>query len=364
MKEKLIRIWDWITYGVLASFFWLRYDVRVIGADRFKEWDAPHGTLLFANHPSFLDGLFITNYAVKCNLRLYPWVLDTELKNPFVATILSINKMTAGFIETPDFGREITKEKLEALERCFARTKELLHAGHPVLLFPSGRVQDRATETVGGSSAAYKVFTDNPEAKVVLVRTRGFFGSRYSRAISGRPSLVKVSLDLLKVIFLNLIFFAPRRHVTMEFYPVERSVLEGLDKEDFNRALEGYFNGWGAIGDNIGPDRLNLVSKYFFRKKYAIPSYKPRRRHAEMDESTEQIYNELKDIIVRNTSLEERNIAPLMNFHEDLHLDSLELVSILAEVRQRWGIEKVEMNKLDSIGYLVHLIYQHNLEKN
>lgn len=361
MKNYLIWVWDWLTYAFLASIFWLRYRVKVIGAERFKDYKMPHGALLFANHPSFLDGLFITNYAVKCGLRLYPWVLDTELKSPFIKAILSINKMTAGFVETPDFGQEITEEKLKKLDHCFATTKKLLRGGHPVLLFPSGRVQDRAVETIGGSSAAYKLFLDNPEAKIILVRSRGFWGSRFSRALTGRPNLVTASLDLLKLLLSNLLFFAPRRNMTIEFFPVDRVLLEGLSKVEFNQAIEGFFNGTGAIGKGIGPDRLTLVPTYFYNRKYPIPAYQPRRRHAEMDASMSDIYEELKKIIVANSQVEEWRISPFMNFHEDLHVDSLELVAILAAVRKRWGIEEIDLNKLDSIGFLAHLIYQHKM---
>lgn len=361
MKKFLIKIVDWLTYFALASVFALRYRVKVVGTERFKDWKMPNGALLFANHPSFLDGLFVTNYAVRCGLRLYPWILDTELSNPFINFILSINKMTAGFVETPDFGYEITEEKLKKLSSCFLTTKKLLNEGQPVLLFPSGRVQDRAVETIGGSSAAYKLFHENPKAKVILVRSRGFWGSRFSRAISGRPNLVKAAADLFKVILSNLIFFSPRRNMTIEFFPVDRSLLEGLTKEEFNRAIEGFFNGTGAIGRNIGPDRLTLVPNYFYYRKYPIPTYQPRRRHAEMDASMSDIYEELKRIIVKHSQVEEWRISPFMNFHEDLNVDSLELVSILAAVRRRWGIEKIDLNKLDSIGFLAHLIYQHKM---
>lgn len=361
MKKFFIWVFDWITFGVLAGTFWLRYKVKVVGQEHFKNYKMPHGALMFANHPSFLDGLFVTNYAVKCGLRPYPWVLDSELSSPFINAILSINKMTAGFVETPDFGLTITEEKLKKLDQCFLETKKLLRSGHPVLLFPSGRVQDRATETIGGSSAAYKLFIENPEAKVILVRSRGFWGGRFSRALAGRPNLVKASFDLLKLLLANLIFFAPRRPITIEYFPVDRVVLEGLDKAEFNRAIEGFFNGTGAIGKNIGPDRLTLVADTFYNKKYPIPAYQPRRRVAEMDASMSDIYEELKSIIVKNSQIEEWRISPFMNFHEDLHVDSLELVAILSEVRKRWGIEEIDINKLDSVGFLAHLIYQHKM---
>ena len=361
MKNYFKWVVDWVTYAVLSSIFSLRYKVTVKGSEHFKDWEMPHGALLLSNHPSFLDGFFITTYAVKCGLRLYPWVLDTELKSPFIRGILSINKMTADFIETPDFGRTITEEKLKRLEACFEESGRVMAEGHPVLLFPSGRVQDRPVETIGGSSAAYKLFTENPEAKLVLVRSRGFWGSRFSRALTGRPNLVTASFALLKVLLANFIFFAPRRKVSFEFFPVYRSKLDGLSKTDFNRAIDGYFNGTGAIGDNIGPDYVNLVPDYFYYRKYPIPTYQPRRRQGEMDASMGDIYDEIKSIIVENSGLEEWHISPFMNFHEDLHLDSLELVAILAEVRRRWGIEEIDMNKLDSVGYLAHLVYQHKM---
>lgn len=364
MKKFFTRLLDWITYFVLTSIFSLRYRVKVIGAERFKDWEMPHGALMFANHPSFLDGFFITVYAVKCNLRPYPWVLDTELKSPFIRAILSINKMTADFVETPDFGKTITEEKLKKLEECFLESKMLMRSGHPVMLFPSGRVQDRPVETIGGSSAAYKLFLDNPNAKVILVRSRGFWGSRFSRALTGRPNLVKASLDLLKVILLNLIFFSPRREISFEFLPVDRSILDGLGKDAFNQFIDDYFNGAGRIGNYVGPDHLNLVRDYFWDRKYPIPHYQPRRRQFEMSASMADLYEEIKQIITKHSHVEEWRISPFMNFHEDLHLDSLELVAILADVRQRWGIEEIDVNKLDSISFLVHLVYQHIAEQN
>ena len=55
-----------------------------------------------------------------------------------------------------------------------------LRRGENILIYPSGRLQRRGTEVIGAARAAAELLQACPEANVVLVRTRGVWGSMFS----------------------------------------------------------------------------------------------------------------------------------------------------------------------------------------
>src|SRR5262249_9178652 len=74
-----------------------------------------------------------------------------------------------------------------------------------------------------------------PQVNVVLVRTRGLWGSRFSYAFTGSsPGLGKRLLQGAGLLLANLLFLAPRRPVdiTLEHIPPDR--LPSLERDQLN----------------------------------------------------------------------------------------------------------------------------------
>ncbi|MFO0928961.1 MAG: hypothetical protein U0736_18400 [Gemmataceae bacterium] len=76
-------------------------------------------------------------------------------------------------------------------------------------------------------------------------------------------------------ILANLVFFAPRRNVTLTLEPIERSQLPGLDRQVLNPWLERWYN------EGDGAETPTFVPIHFL--------FGPRTREFPTYESTEEI---------------------------------------------------------------------------
>src|SRR5206468_4050774 len=79
--------------------------------------------------------------------------------------------------------------------------------------------------------------------KLVLVRTRGLWGSSFSYGWDGTPPpFLTRLLQGFGVLWANLLFFAPRRDVTMTVEVLDRSQLPGVERDVLNPFLERWYN--------------------------------------------------------------------------------------------------------------------------
>ncbi len=144
-----------------------------------------------------------------------------------------------GALPMPDLGRYGAAGRQE-VERAIQDCADLLAGGGNLVLYPGGHLASSRLEELGGNSAVETILRLAPGTRVVLVRTRGLWGSRFSRVL-GPPdflrALVRSGWDLLA----SFIFFAPRREVTVELAePADLPVRSG--REALNRRLEAFYN--------------------------------------------------------------------------------------------------------------------------
>ena len=95
-------------------------------------------------------------------------------------------------------------------------------------------------EDLGGASAAATLIQAVPEARVVLIRTRGLWGSSLSRA-GGLPSLARAARQALGHLLANGLFFTPRRQVSVELHE-PADLPRDADRNALNRRLEAFYN--------------------------------------------------------------------------------------------------------------------------
>src|SRR5206468_3652009 len=93
-----------------------------------------------------------------------------------------------------------------------------------------------------------------PETTIVLVRTRGLWGSSFSWAYTGeKPPLMHRFLAGAGLLFANLAFFMPRRRIEITVRRVDRSELSPLTREQLNPWLEQWYNEGGAEPPTFAP---------------------------------------------------------------------------------------------------------------
>ena len=75
---------------------------------------------------------------------------------------------------------------MDATRQALAETIEGVRAGEDLLFYPAGRLRQRHLEEIRAASGADVLVKAVPEARVVLVRQTGLWGSSFSLAFDGR----------------------------------------------------------------------------------------------------------------------------------------------------------------------------------
>jgi acyl-CoA synthetase (AMP-forming)/AMP-acid ligase II/1-acyl-sn-glycerol-3-phosphate acyltransferase/acyl carrier protein len=224
---------DVLLRAFVKSALWLRYRVRVKGLDEVAA-SGRTGILFLPNHPGYIDPFIVLSILMK---RFAPRILaDKDQIDRFFVRHLA---RRIGARPIPDASRYAGAR--EQIDAAIAESIEGLRRGENLLFYPAGRVYRSWREDLGGASATETILKAVPDARVVLVRTTGLWGSMFTYAGGGPPAVGKAITKGVKTLLANGILFSPRREVTVEF--IEPSDLpRDADRTTLNRHLEGFYN--------------------------------------------------------------------------------------------------------------------------
>lgn len=209
----------------------LRYRIRLKGAEEIIRRGAG-GILFLPNHPALIDPLIVFT-------RLYPRFTPRFLadRDQVSAPVVRQAAGMAGVITLPDVakhGPAVAAEVDASLRECAAT----LRAGRNLVLYPAGRIYRSRHEDLCGNTGVDRLLRECPGVRVVLVRTRGLWGSRFGFA-GGAPQPGAVLRRAPLWLLLNGLFFGPRRTVSIELVEPETLPAEA---EARNRAMEAFYN--------------------------------------------------------------------------------------------------------------------------
>src|SRR5262249_13389277 len=160
---------------LLARFvLWLRYRVRLHGAEKIEGLKGP--VLILPNHPAYMDppNVLMAMYGY---LAPRPLMFEGNFNNPFLYPIMAL----MNGIRVPD----LTQTSAEARERTNAAIEEVKAAllrGDNVIMWPAGKLERAGVEKLGAARTLSDVLKAVPNVKLVLIRTRGLWGSSFSYA--------------------------------------------------------------------------------------------------------------------------------------------------------------------------------------
>lgn len=232
---RLIRFAMWLLARLLLP---LRYRLTIDGLNDLRCLKGP--TLVLPSHPAFVDPLLVM-MVLWPRLRLRPMLYERNFRNPLLYPFMK--GMQAVLI--PDLEEASLQARGQA-EQAVAEVIAGLKAGHNHILWPAGRLRRTATECLGATRAVADILAAVPDVNVVLVRTRGLWGSRFSYAYSGeRPALVGNLLLGASLLLANLIYFTPRRQVHLTIRRVAPAELPEPRREALNPWLEDWYNSGG-----------------------------------------------------------------------------------------------------------------------
>ncbi len=299
----------------------LRYRIRVSGLDQVAA-RGNRGILFLPNHPALSDPPIIVSELHK---HFAPRVLadKDQIDRLFLRWIARIIRVHA----LPDPARYGDASRAE-VERILRESVAILRQGENLLLYPAGRIYRSRLENLGANSAVESILKELPDVRIVLVRTRGLWGSSFGRASGGAPNLVRLLKRGFLTLLVNGVFFSPRRNVSIELTePEDLPRREG--RSAVNRFLERYYN-------EDAP--FNTYVPFFFWERggaHAVPEPAGRRIEGDIDSvpaaTRDIVLKHLQDVTGR------RQLQPKETLGADLGLDSLTRVELSLWLESEFG---------------------------
>lgn len=212
----------------------LRYRIRTEGREAIAA-KGTTGILFLPNHPALIDPVVVVS-------ELHRTFAPRSLADKDNVTAPGVAWLTSrmGVVPLPDVAKygEACRAEVEAvIQRCIAGLK----AGENLLLYPAGHLSHGRFEDLGGASAVKTILEQAPGVRVVLIRDRGLWGSSFSWASGRQPNLGAAFRNGLRCLAANLLFFAPRREVTLSLVEPEDFPREG-GRLEMNRYMEAFYN--------------------------------------------------------------------------------------------------------------------------
>jgi long-chain-fatty-acid--[acyl-carrier-protein] ligase len=307
-------------------FLSLRYRVRVQGREQIHGLKGP--VVVLPNHPGLIDPLLVLAI-VWPTLKPRPTVYEGNFANPFMRLLMKL----LNAVRVPGMEQASSKARLRAQQAVEAVIAGL-RKGENHILWPSGHIQHDGKERLGGARAVADILQAVPEAEVVLVRTRGVWGSMFSYAQTGQhPSLIGRYAAGLGWLLANLLVFTPRRRVDITLARIPRSQLPPLRRETLNPWLEAWYN------ENNGPEEPTYVPYHFAfgRRTFDFPML---RELEEVEPS--RIKPEIRQAIAHMIAdklgrpLGDEQLKPDTTF-DQFGLDSLDRMELNLHVEQQYG---------------------------
>jgi long-chain-fatty-acid--[acyl-carrier-protein] ligase len=323
---RLLRYALWAACRLVLS---LRYRLRVHGLDEVRRHQGP--LLILPNHPGLNDPLLVLA-GIWPALKPRPMVYEGNFRGLLYPVMGLLNAVRVPDLETASMNAR------DRARQAVAGVIEGLHKGENHILWPAGRLQANGTERLGGARTLADVLQEVPEATVVLVRTRGVFGSMFSYAPTGHhPSLGRCMLKGAGWLLLNLLLFMPRRRVDVD--------LEAIDPADLPERRRETLNPWFEARCNAGgPEKPTFVPYHLLGKRtFAFPEL-PEAGTVQAGkikpEVREAVGHILADKLGRPLNAEEEKADTTF---DQLGLDSLDRMELSLRVEQQFGFSGDEV---------------------
>jgi acyl-CoA synthetase (AMP-forming)/AMP-acid ligase II/acyl carrier protein len=319
---RWLRACYWTLIRFLTGF---RYRVRVEGLEKLRDLRGP--TLVMPNHPGLIDPPLVLAH-VRLPVELRPAVTTSMYRKPFLYPIMRL----INAVEVPDLGEQSRDAREQTLTMIDALA-EGLNRGDSFLIYPAGRTERRGKEEIGATRAVADLLERCPQANIVLVRTRGVWGSIFTFAFTGdHPHLERCVLKAFGWTLAALFVFLPRRKVTMTVERIDRAALPGITREKLNPFLEEWYNR-GA------PEKPTFVpfSFLFGPRTYEYPALAQSAQidAAKIAPATVRAVNEMVEERLKRPFSAEENAAETVL--ERLGLDSLERMDLALHIEDRFG---------------------------
>jgi long-chain-fatty-acid--[acyl-carrier-protein] ligase len=321
----------WLAWSLAAFILRLRYRVTRVGWERVDPKTGPF--LILPNHMAYSDPVLVT-VVFWPQFQLRPVGLETNFSNPFFKPFIDLlNPIRIPAMETAS--KEARDRTLGAIQQIVTELKK----GDNALLWPSGHLTHDGLEHLGAARTAADVLAGAPEVTALKVRIRGLYGSSLSYAYTGgQPSMVKGMLRGFGYLLLNLLFFGPRRDITIEIEPATAAERPEPTREKINPWLEAWYNRDGA-------EEPTFVRPHWFLGPQAH-EFPPMQQTEQADTATvpDKVKSEVTSFVERKLKrrLEGNDRDPNSKL-ADLGMDSIDAMDVALQVEQRFGFQSADV---------------------
>jgi long-chain-fatty-acid--[acyl-carrier-protein] ligase len=303
------------------------------------------GTLFLPNHPAIGIDPAVASLPVMAKYGVRPLVTEYMFFNPFVHWLMR----WVNALPVPNFGTGVNPLKLARLDKTLRTVERGLECGEAFLIYPAGMTKQGSREIIGGAFAVHQLVSKYPSTKVVLVRISGLWGSRFSRAYT-KGDQVNLA-DVFKRSFIDLIrgliFFLPRRDVTIEFEMAPDDMPREGTKATLNRYLEQWYNKPYEETESKG-EPLTIVPYSLWRKETPFIAKKGEVSLAGRiipDEIRNEVYAKIAEL----SHVAPSSLAPANHLIADLNLDSLNIAELLTFLETTYDVKQIDPESLSTV---------------
>lgn len=226
----------------LHNLLRLRYDIRVQGLQRILDTPDDRPIIFLPNHPALTDPLIMLSVLHGAGLSARPVLKDWIVQNPIFNQV----QQHYGGIVIPDVRNNARgadrRAVAEGARRALDNIVAALRRGENVLMYPEARLQIATNSQLGMNGGLERILEAVPNARVVIVRTEGLYGSRLSNGFTGSfPNLGVTIPTLAAGAAVSGVFGMPRHPVTLTFHDNPPD-FPRTDRNAINRYLENVYD--------------------------------------------------------------------------------------------------------------------------
>lgn len=315
----------------------LRYRVKTVGLREIRQ-RGRRGILFLPNHPALIDPILVM---AKLLGPFGPRALaDRRQVDRFVIRDLA---KAVGVIPMDDPAR-LGEARPEAIRAAIDACIDALHRGENVLLYPSGHLMRTRREDLAAGSGVARILHACPDIRVVLIRTTGLWGSRFSWASGREPDVANVLKRGLAGLLASGLWFTPKRNVTLTFAEPADLPRTG-SRDEINRYLERFYNA------ETPPRKAVALTPWTSPTRRVLPEPPPPPKAGDVKNippaTRQAVLDYLRDLAGASDLSAETNLA------RDLGIDSLTLVDIASWLQQEFAATIDNAELLRTVGDLM-----------
>ncbi len=297
-------------------------------------------TLFLPNHPAYIDPA-IGFFYLWNRFRFRPVVAEYVARMPGVSWFIQ----KVGGVPIPSLDASVNQLKILSARRAIQKIVGGLHQGDNFVIYPGGSLKATSKENLGGASGTQEILQSCEGVSILLIRTTGLWGSRFSRGFwHGRyPQLWRELLRGAKTLLQNGIFFTPRRRVVIELSVAPPDFSPNGSRLGVNRYLENWYN--------QKEDPLTLVPTHFWDR--TPPRLAEKEVFAPKQNGNVAIPQEIQEAVAREIrrllDAPEHKISLEMSLSKDLGMDSLNIAELIIFLTNQYDLQNIHPDQVETV---------------